>query len=164
MAKNPPSKIIFLSPLLILIILVLFNFSKSTSQSEVPTPASTSVQKMDAKISNTNLKIEVVNTSKAMQIGLSKYTSLPENEGMLFVYETKKREVFWMKNMSFPIDIIWIADNTVVQISEKIEPEPGTPDNDLTLYPSNQPVNYVLEVNAGFVDKNNIKVGDSFAY
>jgi uncharacterized membrane protein (UPF0127 family) len=66
-----------------------------------------------------------------------------------------------MKDMRFAIDIIWIDDEKIVQIDKAIQPpEEGTPDEELILYTVNQPIDYVLEVNAGFVEKNNIEKGD----
>jgi uncharacterized membrane protein (UPF0127 family) len=81
---------------------------------------------------------------------------------MLFPYPIKSLATYWMKGMSFPIDIIWIADDKVAQITENVQHEPGVSDQNLKLYPSHQPVNYVLEVNAGFVQKNGITIGAGF--
>jgi hypothetical protein len=79
---------------------------------------------------------------------------------MLFLYNIKRPAVFWMKGMRFPLDIIWIADGKVVQIDKQAPHEPGVADPDLKRYISNEPVDAVLEVNAGFAEKNGIKVGD----
>ena len=67
-----------------------------------------------------------------------------------------------MKDMVIPIDIIWIDDNTVVEINSDIQPpDPGTEDNDLIMYIPDQPIDYVLEVNAGFSETNDLQVGDN---
>jgi len=81
---------------------------------------------------------------------------------MLFVFEQENiRQSFWMKDMNFAIDIIWISDEEIIQIDENIPPpDPGMPDSELKSYLPNQPIDYVLEVNAGFSDENNIKIGD----
>ena len=69
---------------------------------------------------------------------------------------------FWMKDMKFAIDIIWINDSEIVQIDKNVQPPaPNTVDEDLLLYIPSQPIDYVLEVNANFTEENNIKVGDS---
>ena len=66
-----------------------------------------------------------------------------------------------MKERLFPLDFIWIKDGEIVQIDENIPaPAPGTPDNELNFISPKESVNYVLEVNAGFVEKNGIEVGD----
>jgi len=80
---------------------------------------------------------------------------MPANEGMLFVFSKPIEPAFWMKNMFFPIDIIWIdSTRTVVGITKKISPS-TFPE---TFYPPS-PVKYVLEVNAGQAEANNIVEG-----
>ncbi|MGB6881980.1 MAG: DUF192 domain-containing protein, partial [Microgenomates group bacterium] len=104
-----------------------------------------------------------VKTEIQRRQGLSGKENLPEGEGMLFIFESKNiQPPFWMKDMKFAIDIIWIDDDKIVQIDKDIQPpEPGASDNKLVLYTPNQPIDYVLEVNAGFSEENKIKVGDS---
>jgi uncharacterized membrane protein (UPF0127 family) len=66
-----------------------------------------------------------------------------------------------MKDMKFALDFIWVNNGKVVQIDANIPaPDINTPDNQLKLYKSKFPVDSVLEVNAGFALKSNIKVGD----
>ncbi len=69
---------------------------------------------------------------------------------MLFVFERTGHHVFWMKDMNFNIDIVWIADDQVVGIS------PAYASNPRQLHTPPQPVRYVLEVNAN----SGIQVGD----
>ncbi len=71
--------------------------------------------------------------------------------GMLFVYDSPKGVVFWMKNMHFPLDILWIgADCTLVDFSRNVPPPaPGTENSDLERYRPGADIQYVLEVNAG---------------
>ena len=69
---------------------------------------------------------------------------------MLFLFERPDRYSFWMKNVRFPIDIVWINERSViVGITERVEPELGVPDEDLRLYYAPVPVNRVLELKAG---------------
>ncbi len=91
--------------------------------------------------------------------GLSDRPSLKEGSGMLFVFPDKQVRWFWMKNMHFPLDIIWIKDDQVVHISRNLPPEGEKPKN---TYSSLLPVNYVLEINAG--EGSKIKVGDTVNY
>jgi uncharacterized protein len=90
--------------------------------------------------------------------GLSERPSLKANEGMLFIFPNKQVRNFWMKNMNFSIDIIWLDDNKVLNISQKLLPEGENPDN---TYSSILPVNKVLEINAGLAERYGLKVGDS---
>jgi hypothetical protein len=115
------------------------------------------VKKAKVKINDRVIIAEVVETMADQARGLSGRKSLGGDEGMLFVYSQKNRPTFWMKDMLFPIDIIWIADDKIVDIGENLPVPDG--DNVATAQPKDE-INYVLEVNAGFVQKNSIKIGD----
>ena len=115
------------------------------------------------KIAGQNIKVDLALTSAEQTQGLSGRLNLNENEGMLFVFTNPGKYPFWMKDMNFPIDIIWLGKNMQVvyikkNASPKLYPEtygPGENDGD---------AKYVLEVMSGFSDKNNLKVGDSVLF
>ncbi len=108
------------------------------------------------------LSVEVADTESEKQKGLGGKSNLPQDSGMLFVFASKQaRHTFWMKDMQFAIDIIWISNGKVVQIDKDAKTEPGVADQNLRRYSSQVSVDYILEVNAGFSDRNNIKVGDA---
>ncbi|MFH1745132.1 MAG: DUF192 domain-containing protein [bacterium] len=109
-------------------------------------------------IDNKKIKIEIADDYVEIVNGLSGREYLEKESGMLFVFNDKQIRDFWMKNMRFPLDIIWINDNKIIDISKNLLPEGENP---LNHYYSPKPVNYVLEVNGGFCEKNNIKTGDS---
>ena len=91
--------------------------------------------------------------------GLSGMAGLPENHGMLFVYASSGRPGFWMKDMHFPIDIIWLsADFTIVNITPSI-----SPDSFPRVFRPKEPAQYVLEVNAGFAERHGVSVGTLLA-
>lgn len=108
-------------------------------------------------IGDVKIKVEIVDDSAEMQKGLSGRESLDENEGMLFVFSQAGQPTFWMKDMKFPIDIIWIQNDEIVDIAPNL---PVVAGEFLSTYEPKEPANYVLEVNAGFVDEHGIKVGD----
>ena len=82
---------------------------------------------------------------------------LPDDAGMLFVFNQEGVYSFWMKNTRFAIDIIWISkDKKVSYIVDNATP---CADDCQSLTPSVS-AKYVLELNSGFVRKNNIKIGD----
>ena len=114
-------------------------------------------------VGDAEVEVKYANSKSERANGLSNVESLPENSGLLFIFEEPQTQPsFWMKDMNFPIDIIWISADKVVQIDYDVPPpEPNTPDNELTVYSPKQPVDYVLEVNGGFSSKNNIEVGNS---
>lgn len=98
--------------------------------------------------------------------GLSGRESLAADAGMLFVFDEERQPGFWMLEMRFPLDFIWISgDGIVVDLTEDVPPPaPGTPDSDLPLYRPDMPVRYVLEVNAGVVRTAGVRVGDAVRF
>jgi len=114
-------------------------------------------------IGGEKINIELANTPEKRSLGLSNRKSLNESEGMLFIFDSQDiNPAFWMKDMNFSIDIIWINDGKVVQIDKGVPyPEPQTPDAKLPLYTPAQPIDYVLEAISGFSEENEIEVGDT---
>lgn len=112
-------------------------------------------------INGTNINVETVKKAQEIQIGLTKYKNIKENQGMLFVFDPPSKPAFWMKDVSFPIDIIWIKEGKVVGLEENLAP---CKTNSCPTYSCELEIDYVLEVNAGIVEKKNIKIGNSFSY
>jgi len=110
-------------------------------------------------VGNAAIEVEVAETPLAREKGLSGREKLDQNKGMLFVFPKKDYYPFWMKEMNFPIDIIWIDNDRVVDISYNVA-APSTVSEFFKTYQPKEPVNFVLEVNAGFSKEYNVKVGD----
>jgi len=127
-------------------ILFLFYNTQKEEQHQSISPA--------VQINDIIIPVELADTLEKHIQGLSDSEELIG--GMLFLFNDRQVRSFWMKNMNFPIDIIWIDDNKIVNISENLVPEGEKPKE---TYSSIYPVNYVLEVNAGFCKENNILVG-----
>src|ERR1035437_1569486 len=104
-----------------------------------------------------NLAIAKTDTEK--EIGLSKYRNIPQNFGMLFPFGKPDYYSFWMKNMKFPIDIIFIRNNKIVTIFKNASP-PKSNNELLPIYRNQNLSDTVLEINTGFSDKYNFKTGD----
>ncbi len=100
-------------------------------------------------------QVALADEPKEQEQGLSGRTGLAADRGMLFIFPDSAQYGFWMKDMKFPLDIVWIKDNQVVGISEKLAPETYP-----SLFYPPAPVDKVLEINAGQVEKFNIKIGD----
>lgn len=126
-------------------------------------PQVTMPPKETVKIGETQINVDVADTSEERSKGLSGVNKLGENEGMLFVFDKKDTTPsFWMKEMLISLDIIWINDGKVVKIDKSVpNPSAGASDESLKLYYPGSPIDYVVEVNAGFSDKFGLKVGDS---
>lgn len=90
--------------------------------------------------------------------GLGYRDTLPRDQGMLFLFRDKAQRSFWMKGMRFPLDIIWILDNTVVDITHNAPVASG---GEIPSFVPRQPVNKVLEINAGLASQYGIQVGDT---
>ena len=112
-------------------------------------------------IGGKTLSVEVAKSSLDRMRGLSGRESLGENEGMIFIFDKAGNYGFWMKDMKFPIDIIWIKSGEIAGFSENAVPELGHSIWSLKLYYPPDRVDEALEVQAGFVEKNKIKVGDA---
>lgn len=109
------------------------------------------------EINNYTLNIEIARTPKELERGLSGRENLAENQGMLFVFNKSDRHAIWMKDMKFPIDIIWVGEDLkIVDILANI-----TPDTFPQTFLPRTPALYVLEVNAGWTAQHNIVVGAS---
>ncbi len=107
-------------------------------------------------VNNVIFNVDIANTKKEIESGLSGRKELLENNGMLFVFEKSGVYPFWMKDMNFPIDIIWIDKNLkIIYIKEKAEPNSYP-----KIFNTKAKALYVLEVNAGEVKKNKIKIGN----
>ena len=106
-------------------------------------------------------RVDVAVTGEARAQGLSDRPALADHEAMLFVYDTDGPRSFWMPNMHFPLDMIWIkSDCTVSGVTANVpNPAPETPRSDLPHYPSAEPVRFVLEINAGQAATNRITPG-----
>lgn len=157
-------KQLFLPILAVVAFIILVGFLTQKSQngtfnllnSPSPTPMLNEITIGSAKV-----KVEVAKNEAERQKGLSGRKSLDNDRGMLFVFEKATSAVFWMKDTKIPLDLIWIKDGKVIKIDKGVQPEPGVSDDKLTRYYSNDPIDYVLEVNAGFSDKNGVEIGNS---
>jgi uncharacterized membrane protein (UPF0127 family) len=113
------------------------------------------------KIGNTEMEVQIADTVKTRADGLSGRDHLEDNQGMLFIFPYSGKHGFWMKDMNFNLDIIWIKDNKVVGISENVQkPDTKNWTSLETVYPP-EDVNMVLEVNSGFSQTNEVKIGDT---
>lgn len=119
------------------------------------------------QVGKSNLLVQVVNDDASRQLGLSGRTRLKQNSGMLFDFTNtnNSRPGFWMKDMKFPIDIIWINNNKIIGIETGVPiPNPNTPDYQLATYSPPATITHVLEVEAGWSAQNKIKVGDAIKF
>ena len=106
-------------------------------------------------IGTTTLQVEMATTEDQEQQGLSGRSGLPVGGGMLFVFDPPRIPGFWMKDMLFPLDIIFInGEGRVVTVHKNVAPETYP-----AVFRPSAPAHYVLEVPAGFADAHTIAEG-----
>lgn len=116
-----------------------------------------------AKIDNHEFQLLIAKKGEDMQIGLSKYNKLDDGKAMVFIFEKPGFYRFWMKDMKFPIDIIFIKDNKIVTIYKNV-PIPKDSISTLSIYSPSEPIDKVLETNSGISDKFGFKIGDKIEF
>ena len=108
------------------------------------------------------LQVEVMVKDQDRALGLMFRPSLPEDQGMLFVFRTPDFHGIWMKNCRFPIDILWLdEDGRIVHVAEAVPPCKADP------CPSYEPLrraSYVVEINAGQAREENARVGEVVSF
>ena len=149
-------KIVLVSFVAIILLLSVF-FILGQNKKNMDTPQSAIINKV-------KINLELAKTDYEVARGLGYRDYLEIDKGMLFIFSRSDYYAFWMKDMRFSIDIIWIEGNTIVDISKNVSSEPGVSLEKLKLYQPRQKANRVLEVNAGFSDKNNVKIGNKIDY
>jgi hypothetical protein len=135
------------------------------SEQGAPAPSPAYNYNRQLQIGGQILIVEIATTFAEMEQGLSGRNSMRNNEGMLFDFDKETTPAFWMKDMKFSIDLIWINKNKIVGITadvpyqiqdESLKIKGAT----LPQYTPPSAVDNVLEVNAGWAKKNNIRIGD----
>lgn len=111
-------------------------------------------------VSGKHISLMVVDSQEEREKGLGGMESLPENSAMLFIFQNEDIYNIWMKDMKFPIDIIWLnSSKKIVAIEENI-----SPDTYPEIFSPGEKSFYVLETNAGFVEKNNLLTGNTLDF
>lgn len=106
-------------------------------------------------------KTRVAKTFEEREKGLSNTTALGEDQALLFVYDTDAQWAIWMKDMNYPIDIVWLnKDKKVVYIVKNAPPE-SYPDEKFT---PKEDARYVIELMAGTTDKKAINIGEKAVF
>lgn len=111
--------------------------------------------KAEITLGKTIVYADIADMPAEREQGLSGRPFLADNEGMLFIFDSPVMPAFWMKDMNFALDIIWIEENgNIASTTKDLRPE-SYPN---TVSPAVQ-VKYVLEVPSGFIQKNGIETG-----
>lgn len=160
MAKNTKI-LIFLLILFLLFLTANHFFRESRGLNEVKnsvlTQAQPTLKKRKIKIGTHSLEVEVAQSVIELAVGLS-YREKLGSDGMLFVLPKRDKAGFWMKDMNFDIDIIWIKEGKISQISSQVRAD-SYEENKTVFYPD-EPIDWVLELDAGRAAILNLQPGD----
>lgn len=155
----------FIIQTIFLVIIIFLGLAVATSKISTNLPLFPQIQReniKEIKIRNTIIQIETADTKEKRSKGLGGRENLASNSGMLFIFPKQDKYAFWMKGLKFPLDMIWIRKNIIVDIIKNAKPpEQNQKDETLPTYLPRELVDMVLEVNAGFVDSHGIKINDA---
>ena len=119
-------------------------------------------KKNTVEINNILFNIDLAVSADDLERGLSGRKEIANDQAMLFIFSDKSQRSFWMKDMNFNIDLLWIDGNKIVAYEKNmLAPEDDTPLDNLAKYISPQPIDKVLEIKSGLVDSLSIKIGDT---
>jgi uncharacterized membrane protein (UPF0127 family) len=113
----------------------------------------TQLQRITLSAGIHQMDIQVALTPEQHQIGLMYRSEMPQNEGMLFVFQAPSKQCFWMKNTILPLTAAFVADDGSIVNLEDMKPQ--TTDSHCSL----KPVRYVLEMNQGWFGKKGLRAG-----
>ena len=120
--------------------------------------ATAGYKKVNVTVNGVELVADIASTTEQRSKGLAVRDSMAENESMLFYFPKANDYSFWMKDMKFPIDIIWLdIDRYVIHIEHNLEP--CTPNDGCPTYKPDGKAQYVLEVVAGFANEFDVMEG-----
>ena len=144
------------------ILIILFSVVFFSAQKEGVDVARTlaSHQHIDLKVGNTVFDMAVSDTESLRSMGLSGVAGLKNDEAMLFVFPQEGLWGFWMKDMQFSIDIVWLdKEKKVVSFEKNVSPDTFPK----TFFPKTNAM-YVVEFIEGTVEKNKVHIGDQFVF
>ncbi len=121
------------------------------------TGETSTVEKSTLSINDSTLIVDIADTSEKRIAGLSGRDTLRDNEGMILFFDFSDFHSIWMKDMLFPIDVVWFNEEwKVVDIEKEIRPDSFP----MGFYPRD-PARYILEMNAGSIERIGISIGDN---
>lgn len=150
--------ILGLFALLLIAIVITINALHNNNYSILPKGSTVTIDKH-------TFSVDVAKTQASQEQGLSGRRNMAIDHGMLFVFNYPAYQTFWMKDMLFPLDMLFIKGDTIVTIYQYIPiPQKNAPDSSLPVYISTQPTDKVLELNSGVVKSDKINIGDRISY
>jgi uncharacterized membrane protein (UPF0127 family) len=135
--------------------------SSAAAGAEKPAPEPVPAAGDTLKVEGHTFSVDLADTPAKQSQGLSGRDKLTDAQGMLFVFTIPRKEWFWMYDMKFPLDIVWIRNGIVTGVSANLPaPEPGQASSSLPTFASPGIIDQALEINAGLAAKYGINAGD----
>jgi len=166
MAYNKNKRLFILIGLLFVMGIIIYYFTASPipaasrTNNFLQSNAPDVLKKGSLTLNGQIINVELASTDREQYQGLSDRDSLCAECGMYFEFPYKDKLNFVMRDMRFPLDIIFINDDTILNIAANLAPEGSKTKN---IYSSVSDANRVLEVNAGYCQKHGIKAGDKIS-
>ena len=132
----------------------------ATPETQVKAPANvgqTLPVSAQATIASRTIELEVAKTQQQQATGLMGRASVPDNRGMLFLFNSPQNIRFWMKNVNIPLDMIFMKNGEVKAIAASVPPCKAEP---CPTYGANTAVNQVIELRGGRAAELGLKVND----
>ena len=120
-------------------------------------PEASKIKSAQIQIKDRLIQAEIAATTEEHYLGLSGRKELCADCGLLFSFPDRQERFFVMREMNFPLDIIFIDQNRIISLASDLLPEGKQPEN---IYASGEPVQFVLELNGGYSAAYNFQVGD----
>ena len=120
-------------------------------------------EKGQIKIGEYVIQVEFAKTPEQWERGLMHRKSMPENSGMLFIFQDEELHTFWMKNTFIPLSLGYFDRNKKLTEVLEMKPVQSEMQIDIPKYPSKYPALYVLEMNQNWFSKHNVKPGMTFS-
>ena len=164
---NNKDKLIIISCIILIILVIIYMIYSNFKQQTHVYLAKTNTEIKQVCFKQQNLPInkcfsvELAQTAVERERGLMFREKLDNDKGMLFVFQQPEKYGFWMKNMLIPLDIIWIdEDKTIVYIEKDVQPCKMNNSANCNVYYPNKEALYILEINSGLSEENNLSVGE----
>ncbi len=115
---------------------------------------------------NNTVKLEVAQTEQEIERGLMYRTSLPEDQGMVFIFNPPRPVNFWMAHCFISLDMLFVKNGKIIKIFENVPPCRAQNEHDCPTYPAGAglEVSEVVELAAGYSKRHNVKVGDPVSF
>ena len=143
--------------IIILAIILILSFAKSNHNPKINQNTNNSNNISKVCIKENCFSVELAISNEEKQRGLMFKESLDKDKGMLFIYNEESKQSFWMKDTLIPLDIIWIDKYSKIVNIATVEPCKKDP---CEIYSPDENALYILEINAGLTNEDDIKEGD----